>query len=91
MANAEWPKSVACVALAHPLASPTIEAIIELTDNPWAQRLRRLLFPSAEVFRAKNDAREPVGTRPGTASCGQCGHELPSAARFCPHCGTAAS
>lgn len=44
MTNVEWPKSVASVALAYPLASPTIEAIIERTDNPWPRRLRGLLF-----------------------------------------------
>jgi hypothetical protein len=91
MANAEWPKSVACVALAHPLAAPTIEAIIERTDSPWAQRLRTLLFPSAEVFRVKSDEPEPPGVRTVSAMCGQCGDELPSAARFCPHCGRTVS
>lgn len=45
MANLEWPKSVACVALAHPLAAPTIEAIIERTDNSWTQRLPEPTLP----------------------------------------------
>jgi zinc-ribbon domain len=91
MTNAEWPKSVACVALAYPLAAPTIEAIIERTDSPWAQRLRNVLFPSAEVFRVKSDEREPPSVRPVAANCSQCDRELPPAARFCPHCGRAAS
>ena len=76
MANVEWPKSVACVALAYPLAGPTIEAIIERTDNPWTQRVRNLLFPSAEVFRVKNDECEPPGLRTVDATCGPCGLRL---------------
>ena len=53
MANVEWPKSVACVALAYPLAGPTIEAIIERTESPWASRLRSRLFPLAEVISVR--------------------------------------
>jgi hypothetical protein len=34
MSNAEWPKSVAAVALAYPLANPTIAAIVERTESP---------------------------------------------------------
>jgi hypothetical protein len=86
MANVEWPKSVACVALAYPLFSPTIEAIIERTDSPWAPRLRSRLFPLAEVISVRGDDRD----RPTTlvnAQCGRCGHALPTAAKFCPNCG----
>lgn len=91
MTNAEWPKSVACVALAYPLASPAVAAIVERTDNPWTQRLRHLIFPAAQVFRVKNDEHDSLGVKANIAHCGQCGHELPSAARFCPLCGVPAS
>lgn len=89
MTNDEWPKSVACVALAQPLGYPSIEAIIERTDNPWAQRLRDVLFPTAEVLRVEDKAIEAADARTGIAKCGQCGEELPTVARFCPYCGTA--
>jgi hypothetical protein len=91
MMNDEWPKSVACVALAQPLASPSIETIIERTDNPWTQRLRDILFPGAEVLRIESKAIAVADARTGLAKCGQCGDDLPTAARFCPHCGTQAS
>lgn len=91
MTNAEWPKSVACVALAYPLAAPSIQAIIECTDSPWATRLRSGLFASAKVFRAKSDEREPAGVLAVGPRCARCGHDLPPEARFCPHCGTRAS
>ena len=63
MANVEWPKSVACVALAYPLAGPTIEAIIERTESPWASRLRSRLFPLAEVISVRGDQTDHVGQR----------------------------
>jgi hypothetical protein len=86
MANAEWPKSVASVALAHPLASPTIEAIIERTESPWALRLRSRLFPSADVISVRADDRDQPTMSVG-ARCGRCGHALPAGAKYCPNCG----
>ena len=83
MANVEWPKSVACVALAYPLAGPTIEAIIERTESPWASRLRSRLFPLAEVISVRSDQ----STTSVSAQCGRCGQALPPAAKFCPNCG----
>ena len=85
MQNVEWPKSVACVALAYPLASPTIEAVIERTESPWATRLRSTLFPSVEVIRVRGDDRDQTASV--SARCARCGHALPAAARFCPNCG----
>ena len=86
MANVEWPKSVACVALAYPLAGPTIEAIIERTESPWAARLRGRLFPMAEVVSVRRDDRDQTTTSVG-GRCWRCDHALPPAARFCPNCG----
>ena len=85
MANAEWPKSVAAVALAYPLASPTIEAIVERTESRWARMVRTKLFPFAEVTSVAGDA-ELSSSSAGT-QCRQCSHALPTAAKFCPSCG----
>lgn len=86
MANAEWPKSVACVALAYPLSAPTIEAIIERTESPWAPRLRSRLFPLAEVISVRGDDRDQSTTLV-SARCVRCRHVLPMGAKFCPNCG----
>jgi hypothetical protein len=85
MANAEWPKSVACVALAYPLSGPTIEAIIERAASPWAPRLRARLFPLAEVISVRDDRDQPAALV--TARCSRCEHALPVSAKFCPNCG----
>lgn len=87
MMNAEWPKSIACVALAYPTASPTIMAIIERVRNPWRLRIQEELFPLAESFQLADQSE--VGITP--VSCGACNNELPRDARFCPSCGTALS
>jgi exonuclease SbcC len=50
MTNAEWPKSVACVALAYPLAAAAIRAIIEHGEADWTGKLRKSLFPAAKAF-----------------------------------------
>jgi hypothetical protein len=86
MTNHEWSKNVACIGLAHPIASPTIEIIIERADNPWARRLRETLFPGASVFRVSG--ADQIGNDLGQYStCGQCSSALPPAARYCPQCG----
>lgn len=90
MTNDEWPKSVACVALAQPLSSPSIEAIVERTDNPWTQRLQEMLFPAVTVLRVESKGTESATTDPDLTKCPRCGDTLPKAARFCPYCGTAA-
>ena len=80
MTNAEWPKSVACVALAYPLAAPAIRALIEHGENGWTDRLRRSLFPAAKGFHVEaGGGPKPV--------CARCNQELPVSARFCPQCG----
>ncbi len=84
MANAEWPKSVACVALGYPLASPGIVAMVERVGHPWSRRIQALLFPDAKIVSVADQSAES-----GASRCVQCQHELPSAARYCPNCGTA--
>jgi hypothetical protein len=81
MANAEWPKSVACVALAFPRGSPTIHSIVERARNPWSKLICASLFPEAEVVSVASQAGE------SDARCAGCGGELPSHARYCPSCG----
>lgn len=82
MTNAEWPKSVACVALAYPLTSPAIVAMVERIRNPWSQQIRALLFPDAEVLSVSAQKTDSESSR-----CVQCHHDLPPAARYCPNCG----
>jgi len=72
MTNAEWPKSVACVALAYPLTAPTIVAMVERTRNPWSQQVRALLFPDAQLLSVT--AHE---TNSAPSRCGQCHHDMP--------------
>jgi hypothetical protein len=86
MANAEWPKSVASVALAYPLGSPAIAAVVEHTHSPWARTVRSRLFPSAELISVAGSNRDSSSGSAGRP-CPQCGQNLPAAARFCPHCG----
>lgn len=82
MSNVEWPKSVAAVALAYPLANPTIAAVIERIENPWSTRIRRNCFPQAELITVSRQDQTVAGR-----NCSACGHSLPVAARFCPECG----
>jgi len=82
MTNAEWPKSVACIALAYPLGDPSIPLIVERTQNSWAASLKAKIFPMAEIISVAPDH--------GMAqhSCKTCLVELPDRARFCPSCGS---
>jgi hypothetical protein len=82
MTNAEWPKSVACVALAYPLANPAIAAIIERVRNPWTQSIRAHLFPEAELLSVNSRDNDPAKSQ-----CTRCHQDLPSTARYCPNCG----
>ena len=86
MANAEWPKSVDCVALAHPRLNPSITTMIQRGKSRWAVSIRASIFPEAEVVSVSADT---VVSRP--AICSECGDELPGAARFCPSCGSPAA
>lgn len=83
MTNAEWPKSVACVALAYPLSAPIIRAIVERGGTDWTSKLRQCLFPEAPSFRVASQSAD-VGSE---LSCAECGGGLPPSARFCPECG----
>jgi hypothetical protein len=82
MTNAEWPKSVACVALAYPLSAPTIVLIVERTANVFATSLQAALCPDAEVVRVSTS-----GDVSSSGRCSRCSMELPAGARFCPSCG----
>ena len=86
MTNAEWSKSVACVALAHPHSNPVIAVIIESAHSHWARSIRRNLFPAAEVLRAIG-ADSPASSTSRDDGCARCGGSLPHDARFCPGCG----
>jgi hypothetical protein len=95
--NDEWPKSVACVALAYPVGAPDVRAIVEWRHSPWPGRIRQHLFPSADVMPARGgesdnavrssaqDYAEDTGSSGGASVCG---HAVPLGARFCPQCGT---
>jgi hypothetical protein len=87
MSNDEWPKSVACIALAYPLANPSIRALIEHTANPWALRIKQSLFPTADIHRLTPISR--VADSAALQVCVQCGQSGPVSARFCMHCGSA--
>lgn len=81
MSNAEWPKSVACVALAYPLLAPMIVCLIERTRSSWPTKVRNRLFPTTEVLEVRTDAKYREN------ACVSCASTLPVAARFCPNCG----
>jgi hypothetical protein len=83
MTNAEWPKSVACIALAYPLGDPSVRLIVERTHNSLAASLKAKIFPAAEIISVASDhgaARH--------SNCKTCLVELPDRARFCPNCGS---
>jgi hypothetical protein len=86
LTNDEWPKSVACVALAQPIGGARVQSIVERIENPWSERIREGLFPSAEVLRVlpKGDASD--GSTP-LFNCTACGASLSDDARFCSQCG----
>ncbi len=78
MSNDEWSKSVACVALAQPPGSATVEVLIERASSSPGSRLLERVFPQARV----------ISVAPPVVTCSKCRTELPNAARFCPTCGT---
>jgi hypothetical protein len=81
MTNAEWPKSVSCVALAFPLSDPSIAAMIERTRSSWGKLVRSRLFPNAGLLAASG------GGDAQSRTCSSCEYELPLHAKFCPNCG----
>jgi hypothetical protein len=87
MTNPEWSKSVSCVALAFPLGSPVVHAIIENKASSWPDKLRHRLFPEAEVTRAKGKENEQGDAQAVSPTCARCAGVLPIAAKFCPSCG----
>lgn len=89
MSNDEWPKGVACVALAYPLLSPAVRVVVEHVHSPLTARLRERVFPAATVMAARRSA-EHDGASEAQAECGACHQQLPAGARFCPSCGTPA-
>jgi hypothetical protein len=86
MSNEEWPKGVVSVALAYPLGTPAIEAVIERSTNPWTSAIRRKIYPQAKVYAAEGDsslqARDDQ-SRP----CVVCEYRLAFGDRFCSKCG----
>jgi hypothetical protein len=84
MTNAEWSKSVACIALAYPLGEPSVLLVVERAPNPWARALKASIFPEAEIVSV---ARDPESSSHST--CENCSAGLPVRARFCPNCGSA--
>jgi hypothetical protein len=87
MTNPEWSKSIACVALAYPLANPNITSMIERVTSHWTQAIRSTLFPSAEVLKATGND-DSVVSETVDVTCGRCNAPLPVAAKYCPNCGT---
>ena len=87
MSNAEWSKSVAAVALAYPLSTPAVEAIIERAKNPISSALRSRIWPSAEVLTPVRSEGASLATT-FAAVCAVCGTEAQSAAKFCSNCGS---
>lgn len=85
MANPEWSKSVAAIALAFPLGVPTIRTIVQRAKSQWPERLHRMLFPTSEVVTVEGG--EQLGNGAITSPCGQCGHDLVTGAKFCSYCG----
>jgi hypothetical protein len=82
MTNPEWPKGVAVVALAYPLAEPLIHTLIERVANDWVGRIVTALCPRAEVV-----SLEYEGAVSGSR-CGECSQLLPVGSRFCSRCGS---
>lgn len=85
MSNDEWPKRVACVALAYPLAAPAVHVVVECAPNPFSERMRSRIFPSAVVSAALRDGHQ--GESHAHAECRSCQQPLPDGAKFCPSCG----
>jgi hypothetical protein len=84
MANAEWSKGVACIALAYPFGEPSVAVIVERTQNALARGLKTKIFPAAEIISVVS-----VQEAGRSISCKSCSGELPNRARFCPNCGSA--
>lgn len=83
MTNAEWPKSVACIALAYPIANPVIEVAIQRIPCSWGTMIRTSLFPEVEIVHVSDGCVAETTI----ATCLGCGSELALAAKFCSNCG----
>jgi hypothetical protein len=56
MTNAEWPKSVACIALAFPLGDPSVALIVERAHKFMGGiGLKAKIFPAAEIVSVGPD------------------------------------
>jgi hypothetical protein len=76
MQNDEWSKSVAAVALAHPIGEARVEAIVQRSDSSLAGLLKSRVFPKAELLGA-------VSTESSASmTCTACGSKLDQVARF---------
>jgi hypothetical protein len=83
MTNAEWSKSVACIALAYPIGEPSVLLLVERAPSPWATAIKARIFPEAEIVSV---GRDPELITHST--CENCSAGLPDRARFCPNCGS---
>jgi hypothetical protein len=83
MTNAEWSKSVACIALAYPLGEPSVLLLVERAPSSWATAIKARIFPEAEIVSVGRD-RESISH----STCENCSAGLPDRARFCPNCGS---
>lgn len=86
LSNDEWPKSVACAALAYPLAAPVVRVVVEHSPNPWSERLQSRIFPAAVVSVVRGHVQQGEGGE-FRSKCVECRQPLPGGARFCPNCG----
>jgi hypothetical protein len=83
IANPEWSKSVASVALAYPLQAPVVRSIVYRYPNALAASLQEHIFPDSEAIPATAANGEENARR----ICGACGIQLVESARFCSNCG----
>lgn len=87
MTNIEWPKTLACIALAYPTGSPEIKVVIQRCPSPWAEKIKEKIFPSVEVVELQNTVK-PTDALAASRPCSSCGSQISVGANFCSNCGT---
>jgi hypothetical protein len=86
MTNIEWPKTLACIALAYPAGTPEIAVVIQRCPSSWPHAIKEKLFPSVEVVELQEAAR-PADLLTASRLCASCGFEVSIEANFCSNCG----